>query len=117
MRDLYLLKKPWEDRSQRFRIYASSRNHFSSRWNWKASLPHNSYIESVRRKAGKGSEYPYYRSAWLTEDGWSYTDWAYGPYGHMSHIFYSGAEIAYLYWLRYEYTLDRAWLRDRAYPS
>jgi hypothetical protein len=26
------------------------------------------------------------------------------------------AKIAYLYWLKYEHTLDEAWLRDRAYP-
>ena len=116
MQDLYLLRKPWEERSRRFRMYASSRNSFSSRWNWMARLPHNSYTESVRGLAGKDAEYPHYRSAWLTEEGWGFTDWACGPYGHTSHIFYSGAEIAYLYWLRYEYTLDRAWLCDRAYP-
>ena len=28
----------------------------------------------------------------------------------------STAKIAYLYWQRYEYTMDEAWLRDRAYP-
>jgi hypothetical protein len=34
----------------------------------------------------------------------------------VSHIFGSTAKIAYLYWRRYEFTLDRDWLRDRAYP-
>jgi hypothetical protein len=34
----------------------------------------------------------------------------------VTHIFSRGAKIAYYYWLRYEYTMDTAWLRDRAYP-
>jgi hypothetical protein len=39
-----------------------------------------------------------------------------GPYGAVNHIFGSSAKIAYLFWRRYEYTLDREWLRQRAYP-
>jgi len=39
-----------------------------------------------------------------------------GPYSFVVHIFSSGAKIAYLYWLYYEYTLDEFWLRNRAYP-
>ena len=39
-----------------------------------------------------------------------------GPYGNVSHILGSTAKIAYLYWRRYEYTLDREWLARRAYP-
>lgn len=31
-------------------------------------------------------------------------------------MFSSGAKIAYQYWLGYEYTLDKEWLRERAYP-
>ena len=38
------------------------------------------------------------------------------PFGHVTHIFSSGAKIAYLYWEKYEYTQDEAWLRDWAYP-
>ena len=34
----------------------------------------------------------------------------------MTHIFSRGAKIAYSFWLRYEYTADPTWLRDRAYP-
>ena len=45
-----------------------------------------------------------------------YTERGSGPYGPVTHIFSRGAKIAYLYWLRYEYTMDAAWLRDRAYP-
>lgn len=38
------------------------------------------------------------------------------PYSHVGHFFASGAKIAYLYWQRYEYTMDDQWLRERAYP-
>jgi hypothetical protein len=39
-----------------------------------------------------------------------------GPRGHVLHIFSAGAKIAHLYWQRYEFTQDKNWLRDRAYP-
>jgi hypothetical protein len=45
---------------------------------------------------------------------WKDRDWL--PYGSTTHIFSSGAKIAYLYWLRYQYTMDEQWLRSRAYP-
>jgi len=91
MRDLYLLRKPWELRSLRFRRFAARKHPHSSRWNWKA------------------------KGHW--ENGeWIYQPKMNGPYGEVIHIFSSGAKIAYLYWLRYEYTLDKEWLRDRAYP-
>ncbi len=38
------------------------------------------------------------------------------PYSFVIHLFSSGAKIAYLYWQKYEYTLDERWLRERAYP-
>lgn len=44
------------------------------------------------------------------------TEREFGPYGPTNHNFGSTAKIAYLYWRRYEYTLDREWLRSRAYP-
>jgi hypothetical protein len=91
MRDLYLLKKPWETRSEKFREYAGMKTPFSSRWNW----------------IGNGK--------W--ENGrWVCTERGSGPYGPVTHIFSREAKIACLYWLRYEYTMDAAWLRDRAYP-
>src|SRR5262249_23302823 len=34
MRELYLLRKPWEHRSQRFMEYAQTKHPHSSRWNW-----------------------------------------------------------------------------------
>jgi hypothetical protein len=91
MRDLYLLRKPWEERSGKFLAYAGTKLAFSSRWNW----------------MGNGK--------W--ENGrWTCAERGGGPYGPVTHIFSRGAKIAYLYWQRYEYTMDPAWLRDRAYP-
>jgi len=91
MRDLYLLKKPWGRRSKRFREFAFSKHPHNGRWNWK------------------------YYGSWV--DGrWVYSDKGQGPYGHTVHFFSATAKIAYLFWLRYEYTLDENWLRDPAYP-
>jgi hypothetical protein len=91
MRDLYLLRKPWEQRSARFIEFASTKHPHSSRWNWN---------QSGRWVDGR----------WITQDR------GVGPYGAVNHIFGTTAKIAYLFWRRYEYTLDVEWLRNRAYP-
>ncbi len=91
MRNLYLVKKPWEQASARFLEYASTKQPHNSRWNWK----------------DKGK--------WV--DGrWVYRDKGRGPFGHVTHILGAGARIAALFWQRYQYTMDETWLRDRAYP-
>jgi len=91
MRDLYLVRKPWEQASAEFLEYARTKQPHNSRWSW----------------IGKGR--------WV--DGrWLYKDKGAGPFGHTSHILGAGARIAALYWQRYEYTLDKTWLRERAYP-
>jgi len=91
MRDLYLSKKPWDDRSEEFCDFAFTKQPHSSRWNWKAN--------------GK------------CEHGqWYYTDKGAGPYAQVNHIFSRGTKIAYKYWLRYEYTKDAQWLGNRGYP-
>jgi alpha-L-fucosidase 2 len=38
------------------------------------------------------------------------------PFAYVTHIFSTTAKIAYLHWLRYEYTLDLGWLREVGYP-
>ena len=91
MRDLYLLKKPWDERSKGFLDYAGTKSAYSSRWNWVG--------------AGKWDK-----------GRWVFTERGGGPYGPVTHIFSRGAKVAYQYWLRYEYSMDKAWLRDRAYP-
>jgi hypothetical protein len=91
MRELYLKRKPWEQRSERFKEYALTKHPHSSRWNWNQN---GSYMDGR----------------------WTPVERGFGPYGPVTHILGSNAKIAYLYWRQYEYTLDRAWLRDRAYP-
>jgi Glycosyl hydrolase family 95 catalytic domain/Glycoside hydrolase family 95, C-terminal domain len=91
MRELYLLQKPWEQRSKEFMDYALTKNPQSSRWNW---------IQVGNWQQGR----------------YGIKDRGYGPYGPTNHNFGSNAKIAYLFWRRYEYTLDRDWLLHRAYP-
>jgi len=91
MRDLYLVRKPWKERTERFRRYAESKNPFSSSWNW----------------AGYGS--------W-DKGHWIIPDKGFGPFGDVTHMLSPTAEIAFLYWLRYEYSQDKKWLSEYAYP-
>ena len=91
MADLYLFRKPWAARSGRFREYAKLKHPHSSRWNWK----------------GVGA---YEHGTWTSPEKGD------GPFGHVVHLLESNAKIAYLFWKKYEYTLDETWLRDRAYP-
>ena len=91
MRDLYLIRKPWDARSARFKEFAANKHPHSSRWNW----------------IGGGR--------WV--DGrWVPTERGFGPFGPVTHIMGTTGKVAYLYWRRYEYSPDNAWLRDRAYP-
>jgi hypothetical protein len=39
-----------------------------------------------------------------------------GPRGFVTHIFSSGAKIAWLCWMNYEFTQDKNWLAEFAYP-
>ena len=40
MQDLYLLRKPWKDRSDAFMRYADAMQSFNSRWNWISQSGH-----------------------------------------------------------------------------
>jgi len=91
MRDLYLMRKPWQQASAQFLEYASTKQPHNSRWNWKAS------------------------GRWVN-GRWVYRDKGRGPFGHVTHIMGAGARIAALFWQRYQYTMDENWLRRRAYP-
>ena len=91
MRDLYLMKKPWNERTQKFVDYASTKMPFLSRWNWKKD------------------------EGWK-EGRWHTSDKGAGSFGHVTHIFSRGSKIAYQYWLKYEYTKDKNWLLNDAYP-
>jgi len=91
MRDLYLVRKPWEQRSARFREFAETGHPHNSRWSW----------------IDKGK--------WIN-GRWVWGDKKAGAFGHTSHMMSVASKIALVFWQRYECTLDRAWLRDRAYP-
>ena len=91
MQALYLEQKPWKDRSEAFKQYAYTKSPYLSRWNWK--------------KDGG-----WHNGRWRVETKDS------SSYSQTGHILARGAKIAYKYWLRYEYTMDTAWLRHYGYP-
>ncbi len=91
MQELYLMKKPWEQRSEKFRRFAELKQPHESRWNWK----------------NKGQ--------WIN-GRWVWRDKGKGPFGHTTHMLGPNARIAELFWRRYQYTMDETWLRERAYP-
>jgi hypothetical protein len=91
MRDLYLVRKPWSEASAKFLEYARTKQPHNSRWSW---------IDKGQWVNGR----------------WVYKDKGRGAFGHTSHILGAGARIAALYWQRYQYTMDKSWLRERAYP-
>ncbi|HEX3359169.1 MAG TPA: hypothetical protein VHS31_19475, partial [Tepidisphaeraceae bacterium] len=93
MRDLYLARKPWEQRSQAFRDFSQRKQIFNARWNWL-------HYSSEPWKNGQ-----------LVSQNWPTA-----PFAYVTHIFSSTAKIAYVYWLRYQYTEDKTFLRNRAYP-
>lgn len=92
MRELYLMRKPWAQRSEKFIEYARNKVTLNSRWNWGARG--DRWVHGIYVFRDKGN----------------------GPFGHVTHIFSTTAKIAYLYWQRYEYGLDIQWLRTTAYP-
>ena len=92
MQELFLMKKPWNERSQAFRRYEQVKQTYNSRWNF---MNHDGKWELglwVRGDKGRG------------------------PFGHVTHILSSTAKISYLYWLRYDVSRDTVFLKDRAYP-
>lgn len=91
MQDLYLTRKPWDERSERFRNYAEPKIPHNSRWNWKG------------------------RGKWINGN-FVWQPWEAGPYGPVTHILSSGAKIAHLYWQMYEHTQDESYLLHDAYP-
>jgi hypothetical protein len=91
LQDLMLARKPYEQRSARFQAFAEVRNRHHARWNFQAD---GAWVEGKYVVPTKGS----------------------GIFGHCTHILGAGARIADLFWQRYQFTMDAAWLRDRAYP-
>ncbi|HWB82711.1 MAG TPA: hypothetical protein VG675_01140 [Bryobacteraceae bacterium] len=91
MQELYLVRKPWDQKSVKFTEFAATKNGHNSRWNYQAD--------------GK----------WV--DGrYVFTDKGAGPFGHTTHIMATAGKIAFHYWVRFESTQDKEWLREHAYP-
>ncbi|RPJ57740.1 MAG: glycoside hydrolase [Acidobacteria bacterium] len=91
IQDLYLMKKPFEERSARFQSYVETRTRHASRWNF---LNDGKWVDGHFVVPTKGQ----------------------GIFGHCTHILASGARVAQQFYRRYEFTNDMNWLRDRAYP-
>ena len=93
LQDLVLARKPWDQRSDQFRRFATNRHTFNSRWNW---ISHwgTRYVDGHFTAGDRG----------------------HGPFGYVTHIFCNTAKIAYLHWLHYEYHLDIEHLRTTGYP-
>jgi hypothetical protein len=91
LQDLYLVRKPWEEASEKFRRFAAAKNRHNSRWNFQGDgkWERGHYIVAYKNR---------------------------GIFGHTTHIVGAGARIADLFWQRYLFTMDKEWLRDRAYP-
>jgi hypothetical protein len=102
LQDLMLLRKPYAQRSAKFQWFIERRNRHHARWNFQADGYWDEGHLVVPTKGGQ-------RDA---GDGGTKSD----IYGHCTHILADATRIADLYWQRYQYTMDEAWLRDRAYP-
>ena len=91
LRDLMLVRKPWDQRSERFDWYANNKNRHNSRWNFRADgdWEHGYYVFKP-----KGT----------------------GAFGHTSHILGVASRIGALAWQRYQLTMDERWFRERGYP-
>ena len=91
LRAFLLNRKPASELSEEFKAFASRRNPHFPCWNW---------LEYDCWKAGQ----------------FGFRPQSSAPFSYTSHILSSGAKIAGLFWTRYEYTRDKAWLRTRAWP-
>lgn len=91
LQEFMLVQKPFDQRSQQFDWYAQNKNRHNSRWNFK----------------GDGK--------W--EDGhYVFQSKSNSIFGHTTHILGVASRIGSLAWQRYQFTGDKAWLDDHAYP-
>lgn len=91
MRELYLFRKPWEEKSDRFAGFVDRKAPHESRYNYKF--------------------YEHYEDGRVV-----YEERGCGPFGATTYMFGSQAAIAYSFWKQYLYTKDEEFLRNRAYP-
>ncbi len=89
--DLFLARKSYEDRSPEFQAWVETKNRHSSRYNF---LNDGKYVHGRLVVPTKGQ----------------------GIFGHCTHFLSGAVGVASQFWQRYEFTGDKAWLRDKAYP-
>lgn len=89
--DLFLARKPYSEASSNFLAYVQTKNNLNSRYNF---LNFGSYVDGIYHAPTKGA----------------------GIFGHCTHFLSGASDIAALFWQRYEFTGDKQWLRDEAYP-
>jgi hypothetical protein len=89
--DLFLARKPYAQASKEFLAYVQTKNCLTARYNF---LNFGTYVNGVYVAPDKGA----------------------GIFGHCTHFLSGASGVASLFWQRYEFTGDRAFLRDQAYP-
>jgi hypothetical protein len=102
--DLFLVRKPYEQRSKEFQWYAETKNRHASRWNFQADgyWDHGHFVVPTKAAVQKGSRFG--------------SPEVNGIFGHCTHILSVASRIANLFYQRYQFTMDTTWLRDKAYP-
>jgi hypothetical protein len=104
LKDLVLVRKPYEQRSPKFQWFIETKNRHHARWNF---LTDGHWDQGHWVVPTKASFQP---------ERFASPEVVNGIFGHCTHILSSGARIANLFWQQYEFTLDKNWLQDRAYP-
>ncbi len=101
--DLFLVRKPYEKRSKEFQWYVETKTRHASRWNFQADgfWDHGHFV--VPTKAA------------VQPDRFGSPE-INGIFGHCTHILSVASRIANLFYQRYQFTMDTAWLCDKAYP-
>jgi hypothetical protein len=101
--DLFLVRKPYEARSKEFQWYIETKTRHASRWNFQSDghWDHGHFVVPTKAQVQPGR----FGSPEIN-----------GIFGHCTHILSVASRIANLFYQRYEFTQDTAWLRDKAYP-
>jgi hypothetical protein len=89
--DLFLMRKPYEQRSPEFQFWVETMNRHSSRYNFQND---GEYVHGHLEVPTKGQ----------------------GIFGQCTHFLSGAAGTASEFWQRYEFTGDKTWLRDEGYP-
>jgi hypothetical protein len=101
--DLFLVRKPYEARSKEFQWYVETKNRHASRYNFQADghWDHGHFVVPT-----KASVQP-------DRFGSPEID---GIFGHCTHIMSVASRIGNTFYQRYQFTGDKDFLRQKAYP-